>query len=464
MKYVPLKNKPNISESKLESISPSLKMDDRGYPCISWLDKGNNVNEVKYSYWDGLKWSFYNVPKVYISNENIVFSPNALVLDLLDSPMIVFARKMGSGYRLSLAHYESGWDFSDYDVTYEVGWVGVIRYDGPVGINSSSSFSSSSSSNSHSIYFVAAYDIDNEQFIIYSFDSGTWTPFATKAELVDDFESLRIDVCGRRMGITHINHGSSSSSSSSSSGIPYTQNVIKYNFLDLDAATWSFSAFQNLNYSLSYGEIIDMDMAGYWETTNSIMAFGWVSRSSTASYVCSVIVQDDGTETPSNNISPVIESQNIIVTAPSDYIVNSYRKVALCIDGSNLIRMVTLGASSKEFRLVIIGLNRLWTIDLIDIEGISNGIVATSVRSGFSSDAKLVISTDSNDIYYFEPSTDDTFSLSTPDMVLLNSQLAYRATYSSGQLSGVDLAGTCGNTAGCILTDSERPLCILSGI
>jgi len=457
MKYLPLKNQPNISGSRLESISPSLKLDNRNFPYVSWLEQGNNINEVNFSYWDGLKWSFYDVPKVYISSQNIVFSPNALVLDSYSSPVIAFARKIGSGYRLSLASYNSGWSFSNYDVDYEVGWIGVIKI--PDSADSSSSSSSSSAGILHSVYYVAVYDSDNGRFIVFSVEDVNWTPLSALSASVDNFESVRIDACRRKMGIAYVvSNAGSSSSSSGSSG--YFQSI-KYNFFDLDASTWSFPVFRDLNYSLLYGEIIDMDIGGYWDT-NSMLAFGWISRTATASYVCSVLADDTGTETPSNNTSPVIKSQDIDAYVSSDYIVNGYRKIALCMDNSDLIRIVVTGASSDYFRLAVIGAVRYWLLDSVDIEGISNGIVPTYVRFGYSGDTKLVMAADSGDIYYFEESADTSFPLSNPNMVLLNDKWVYVAGYSNGQLSGLDISGTYNNEAGAVLVDSEKPLLIVS--
>jgi hypothetical protein len=471
-------------------------MDSNSYPHVSWLDVGNNINNVNYTYWSGTQWSFYDIPKIYISNESIVFSPNALVLDSLNSPLITFARKLGSGSRLSFASYNTEWIFSDLDVTYDVGWIGLIRYDGHIdpGFSSSSSqslsmssysisssssslesesslstLSSSSSSYSHVVYYVCVYDSTNELFKVYSVVNGTWTLFTSIAATVNNFESLRIDRCGRRMGIAYVDNGSLSSSSSGS----YHSGTIKYNFLDLDLDLnpWSFATFQDLNYSLSCGEIIDMDMKGYYEEDASIIAFGWISRTSDTSYVCSVLADNNGTETPSNIITPIVESQVINLIVPSDYIVNSYRKIALCLDNSNLIRMFASGAVSKLFRLFSGGGTRFWYLDPADISGISNGIVPTYLGMEFSTDTKLVIAADSGDVYYFEQSesagsssssTDPTFPLSTPDLVLANDKYAYRADYSIGALSGMDIAGTYSNIAGEILRDSERPLLITS--
>ena len=547
MKYGPLKNKPNVSGSRLQSVSPSLKMDDRSFPHISWLDKGNNVNEIKYSFWDGLKWSFCGIPRVYISQENIVYSPNSLVLDPNDNPVIAFSRKIGSGSRLSLANYNGQWSFNDLDVSYSVGWIGVTRHDRNIDVDfsssssSSSSFSSdssssessssnssssesssssssyilyrstssessssissgssesissdssvsvsdssssdssssnsissdssssysksseSSSSNSSSsssidsssssssssyndaIYYVTVYDSSNAEFKIYSVRDVGWTLVGSMPYVLSSFENLKIDTCGRRVGISFVD-----------------SDTIKCDFFDIDFEIWSFpSGFQDIVSSQLYGEIIDMDVKGYYIEDASFLAFGWISRTSGVSYVCSVLCDSYGNEIPSNYVTPVVESQGINVTTPSDFIVNGYRKIALCIDNSNLIRMVSSGATSKSFNL---SSSRIWSSDTVDICGISNGIVLNDFGLAFSDDVKMVMATDSDDIYYFEQTSDPSFPVSSPDLVVLNKTTVFRAHYTIGELNGDNIFGTYDNRSGYVLSDSERPLLIV---
>ena len=77
MKYIPLKeDQLNVSRTRFESISPSLKIDDRGHPNIAWLDRKEGHNELKFSFFDGLKWSYYDSTTIYISKEEITSSPS----------------------------------------------------------------------------------------------------------------------------------------------------------------------------------------------------------------------------------------------------------------------------------------------------------------------------------------------------------------------------------------------------
>jgi len=150
MKYIPLDNQPNVSLTRFESVAPSLKMDDRGFPHITWLEKKLGKNEVHYSFWDGLKWSYKITPLVYLSEEEIVSSSRALVLSREEQPVIAFSRKNSTGAVLSLVSYSQGWDFNELSVNYDVGWVGVEKYLGGKLVDFSSSSSSSSSLSSGS--------------------------------------------------------------------------------------------------------------------------------------------------------------------------------------------------------------------------------------------------------------------------------------------------------------------------
>ena len=139
MRYIPLKNQPNVSRTRLESTSPSLRIDGRGFPHIAWLEGAEGHNELHYSFWDGLKWSYKGTPKVYISEQEITYSPDSLVLNPYEDPILIFSRRTGNGSKLALASYSDKWDFNELDVSYDVGWIGVNRYDRNVNFSSSSS-------------------------------------------------------------------------------------------------------------------------------------------------------------------------------------------------------------------------------------------------------------------------------------------------------------------------------------
>ena len=658
MKYSPLNNNPNISSSRSESISPSLKMDSRGFPCISWIDKKNGINEVMYSFWDGLKWSYYDVPRVAFSNEDIIYSTNSLVLDENDSPLISFANKIETGFRLSLAKRNDGWVFSNYDVSYDVKWVGFVKFDrtfdqdfssssssssnsssskssnssesnstnssessstkiksssstssssksvssksissksessssssrlysessssssrlysessssssltslseqsassysrshssnsnsslssvsndspsslsfssrstesssssslysrssnSSISSNSSSSYSDSSlssksyssssdssssdssstdsssssySSSSYSssssedytssteyqssssydnvIYYYVVYDGTNNQIKVYFIDDNIWTLFGYFNANINDFEFLKIDICGKKIGISYVD-GNSESTSNSSSSSSNSNNVIKYNFLDLFSASWSFSSsFQDLAYSSLYGEILDYSIVGDYKEDLSMLYFAWTSRSVNKSYINSAFAYDTGVEMPSDKVDDVIvESYDILVDAPSDYIVNGYKKIDICLNELSCPVIIAMGTSSRIFELEESGVIGIWNNEFIDIDAIGNGIVVNYLRIAFGDNAKISFSSDSGDIYYLEPSNDSSFPISNPNMVLLNDKWAYKSIFTDGQLNGLDIDGTYNNQVGIILDDKERPLLI----
>ena len=589
MKYVPLLNYPNISESRLESISPSLKISSINNPHVCWLDKGNDINVVNYSYWDGTKWAYKDIPKVYISNEDIVSSPSSLVLDN-DDPIIAFSRKYVGGSnisRLSLATYDNTntkWNFNDLDVDYEVGWIGVTKQDRGVEYSSSSSsqsdgfyccsekytnnpiasgfsnwvlnglntgndsgcrvfiqlanfsgtqvvyirdisnnqlavgvrvgagtititplFSSgvygtvnwdgvvaftsgvpielfcsevssssssltsyslslsSSSSTSYSLshsssssssvllsssssmndasYFVTVYDITNSLFKVYSV-SDVWRLMGSKSAILTNYSSIRVGSSGDNISIAYLDDTS-----------------IQYDFFDLYLEQWKFGSFTTLTPSTLYGDIIDMDMVGYNIEDDARCSVVWSSNTSSYSYLNGAICSEDGSFWEIDSSSYNIESSSIdVVASDSNYVINGYKKVGVSIN-NGLTNIFATGSNSKLFSLT---LGNTWTENLIDIEGISNGIVTSDIRTEYNSGVKVVLASDSGDIYYFEPSVNSSFPLSTPEVVFISQKSGYKANYSLGLLSGDNILDMYDNVAGDILRDGKGPLLITS--
>jgi len=565
MQYIPLNNEPNVSVTRDESISPSLQIDSRGYPHVVWQDKGEGRNKVKYSFWDGLQWTYENSPDVHISEEEIVSSPNSFVFDsrggINESPAIALSRKSASGSILSLATYssrwyENQWNFSELNVDYDVGWIGVIRYDRNIEFSSSSSsssssidssssssssqsvstsssssssssstsissssssssspedtssssgsvsshsssssssldsssssssssssvssessisssssssssFSSSSSSSSSSlslgmsssssssldtsssssssyndaILFVVVYDETNSEFKVYAV-SDIWRLIGFKSASVDTYSSIKIDDCGRKLGISFIN-----------------DSAIEYNFFDLDYELWSFNAFRVSLTSQLYGDVMKMDMGGYNVEDQGLMSVGWLSRTSTTFYVNAIYISDEGVELEYGT-SVNVESSDIDVTTSSDYIVNGYNEIAICLNSNNYPRIFVAGSESKLLTYTPF----TWTESLVDIEGIGNGILFDSLQCKIDSgDVDIVFSSNSEDIYYFEPDSSSGFSVSTPDVALLTNTNIFHADYSEGALVGSYISGTSGSNVGDVLTDTKKPVLV----
>ena len=154
MKFTPLNSQPNISHSRFESVSPSMRLDSRGYPHIAWLDKKRGHNEVHYSFWDGLHWGVREESAVQRSEEEIMMSRNGIIIDDFDQPKIAFSRKAASGSTLTLSKpSQNGWSHSNLSVTYDTTWIGIVNVNRGFNFSSSSSSSFGRSSSSSSSSF-----------------------------------------------------------------------------------------------------------------------------------------------------------------------------------------------------------------------------------------------------------------------------------------------------------------------
>jgi ribosomal protein S11 len=440
MRYSALNNQPNISLSRF-ATSCSLRLDDRNFPHVVYFDQSSGQMAVCYQYWDGLKWAFKNTPKISVSNNGVLYSPNALVLDSNYNPYIAFSRKTGSGTRLILTNYDSEWILNSLDVNYQVGWIGVNRYDGISGSSSSSS-SISSLLSSHFVFFVTVYDATNSQFKTYKVNNDGWVLVDNVAIVIapEQYSTIRMDVCNKTLGMAFIDDNSK----------------IQYTFLDLELGT--YSAFNILLSSLLYGTITDMDLAG---GSDGYMYFGYLAHDTNYSYVLGTMVNvDDSGETSIGILGDIIEYSTIDVV--SDYIVNGYRKIGICFDGALPIIMAQ-GIISKSFSLINF-FDRYWASIPLNLYCISSEIVINDLRCVYGSGANIAFSANSGDIYYLQPLDDAVFDISTPEVAILNDFDSYRTNYSDGILNGHGVTGSHNNKIGCILKDTQIPLLVAANV
>jgi hypothetical protein len=124
-----------------------MRLDQRGFPHIAWGETQTGKYELKYSFWDGLQWAWHDQPVVDWTESNMVWSSNMLDLDDEHRPILAASRRENDLRVLSLWKYNQQWIRSDFEVDYDVGWVGVLRYT-PLADHSSSSSSTESSSSS----------------------------------------------------------------------------------------------------------------------------------------------------------------------------------------------------------------------------------------------------------------------------------------------------------------------------
>jgi len=471
-----------------------MKLDDRAYPHIVWLDRKSGHNEVRYSFWDGLKWAYHEDPIIYISENEIVPTPNSLVLDSDSYPVIAFARRSGTGFTLSLASYYKGWSFNELSVNYDVSWIGVVEHGGGLKFSSSSSSSSSSivttsssessksseslgnvssstsslSSNSSSssssvdssssssvdsssssssssyddaVYFIVVYS--GKTFRIYSVKDSGWTLLGSMVDDTVEVETLRIDICGKEVGIVFRND----------------DEWLSYNFFNVDSRSWAFTAFRSVGFVQFFGSVLDFSIKGFHEEDVGWITLAWASRSTNSFYLGCVKISDKGEELSFGLATPIIELSTISVTTSSTYLVNGYRAVGVSLDEYKDPRVFVTGSASKLFSFSSI--SNAWQSDLVEIDAPNSGLVVSGLQTEYSTDVKVSIASDSGDIYYFESDPAlETFPVSTPDMMVLNESYPYHAEYKNGILQGVNVLGLFDNTCGAILKDTERPILI----
>lgn len=490
MKFSALNNQLNVSRTRSESISPSLQIDSRNYPHISWMERKNGVNEVRYSFWDGSKWSYLDNVVVFNSEYDVIYSPKALVLSPDENPIISFVRRTSDGSKLFLSDYdyEEKWNFNTLDVDYDVKWNGVIRYNRNIeystsslsssssidsssssstvklssssssvelsfssssssllysSLSSSSSIDSNSSSSSSSfndaIYFVIAYDETNNLFKIYSVTDSVWNLLGYKIANLSNFSTIRCSLAGRKISLAFND-----------------DDKIYYNFFDIDELSWSFASFKELSFSSSYGEIIEMTMQGYNIEDKGIIFFGWSSRDDNNSYLISVEVDDMGNENATDNIDPIIVSNKIDVITSDNYFVNGYRNLAMSYQ-DDYLNLISVGAFSELFNINIPSL-REWNNDIISIEGVSHGVAPKSVTM---ENKDIAISDNSGDVYYFKfENAGFAFPESTPVIALMNEKWVHMSEYKNGLLKGEDVSDAYNTYFGSILKDSKRKILI----
>lgn len=532
MKFQPLKNQPNVSQSRLESISPSLKMDDRNFPHVVWLDKKSGGNEVRYSFWNGLKWDYNgDTSFVYNSKESITSFQHSLLLDSDNYASIVFANESALGSRLYLAQYLDGWDFTSLNVNYTVSWMGCVFWDkefdhssssssslsslsGSSDSSSSSLDSSSSSSSSNSISsessdssessssvssfssssmdsssssslessslsslslsslsssskstssssssssvdsssstssssssstgdankFVVVYDSENAQFNIYAVTT-QWVLLGQISALVSDYSSIKIDICGRNIGIV------------------YTDlTVLYYNFFDLYLETWlDNTGFIVLNSSINGENITGVDVAGYHDEDEEGLSIGWLAYDTSFS-VRSALLMTDGTETPSDGVTNLVESDSNPMISDNDSTVNGYKKISVSLNEYYLPQLLLTGLQNKCYRML--GSVNTWVSYAVDFDFVVDGACVKSLKSSYTDQICSVFSLDSGDIYYGESDSTSAFTTSTPDISLLNDFYVYRGDYVNGEMDGSNILGTHNSYCGSILRESKAP-------
>ena len=223
MKFTPLNNQPNISNCGFESVSPSMQLDSRGFPHISWIDKRHGHNTINYRFWDGLKWSELGKSCIDRSEEEIINSNNGIILEN-ESPIVVFSKMDVNGSLLTVAYPSEGdWVKSELSVNYDAKWIGIVSSTEGVRFSSSSSsssssyvYSTSSSSSSSEMYSTSSSSSNLYSTSSSSSSLGYSTSSSSSSNLYSTSSSLSSNLYSTSSSSSSSNLYSTSSSLSSS--------------------------------------------------------------------------------------------------------------------------------------------------------------------------------------------------------------------------------------------------------
>jgi hypothetical protein len=150
MKFTPLKFA-NVSNTMLNSSSPSMELDGRGFPHISWMEEKEGHWNLNYKFWDGQEWGFFDYSQaVFRSNKNIINSSFNLTL-IDDDPFLCCAVDNESDFLVKYFNLKNGkWVENSFTYNGRIKWIGCFSFKklnitDEIINSSSSSFDSSSS-------------------------------------------------------------------------------------------------------------------------------------------------------------------------------------------------------------------------------------------------------------------------------------------------------------------------------
>ncbi len=434
MKFTPLNNQPNISNIGFESVSPSMQLDSRGFPHISWLDKKQGHNTINYRFWDGLKWSELEDSIVDRSEEEIVNSHNSLILEN-DSPIVAYSRKDIDGSLLTVSYpFEGGWIKSQLSVSYDTKWIGIASI---YKLISSSSDSESSSSMDGGNLIISTLD-SNGGLMIYKWSKSMgWDNISDFSDSIVDYSKFKIGSTNNMVGFCYLKDDS-----------------IYYNFFDTNSESWSFIDFDsvsNLNES-----IIDFDIDAYSNLDVGVLSLAWLSDGINNFYVRHTNVDSDGNQGIDDSSDTIVHERTKTVQSDT-YIVNGFNSISVFNDAFKKPNILASGAETIFYYK-----DSVWEIDEVDINGSCDGFIPLSCKIKLDDEDNVKFSFSSNGgIYYFEHSEDDGFDMSSPSLVVLNANNLFLVNWKCNNLIGNELMCIYNNKSGDILRESLKKVAVV---
>jgi len=433
MKLSPLNNQLNLSNNGFESFSPSMQLDSRGFPHISWMNKKLGHNLINYRFWDGLKWSSIENVNVDRSEENVVHSNNSIVLDS-DNPIVCFSKKDVNGSLLTVSYRSNGeWIKSELLVDYVTKWIGIAL----IEENDTSSESESSSSDISNYIFVCTIDSDG-LFNAYKWSKTIeWDYVSSFSDPIVSYSKIKIIQSKTKIGISYLKNDS-----------------IYYNFFDTESESWVFEDFDSI--SNVEESILDFDIDAYSNADVMVISLAWLSNGENDFYVRHTNVDSDGDQGVDDSLDTIVHERERTIQSNS-YIVNGFNTISVFNDEFKKPSIMASGAETSYYHK-----DSVWNIEMVDVKGSCDGFTPKSCNLKIDKDQIVNLLFESNgEIYFFQNSQDSGFNMSNPQMVVFNTKNLFITTWQCGELPGNFISQTYNNKSGDIIKDSIRKVAIV---
>ena len=417
MNFSTLGSIPNITPGTNIVGSSSFAIDSYGNPHIVWMEKKNGYYEVKYKFWDGIQWSFYNTPSVYRSNENIQITKYSLSFSY-GSPIIVLGVKNRSKYSVVVAHYNknySSWDITKTSLPYNLKWVSVIK----------TKTSESSSSSVANMFVVTS---DGAKIYVYLFDTDL-TLIDDIDETIENTSTIRLNT---DLGMIYV--------------VNNDLNSIRYNYFNTWTNLWTFPSFATISNSILDEKIIDTDVI----SIGSQMFVGWISSSSSVK-ARHVYVDLEGNESAVSGNS-LVKEEIPLLSLSSNYLNGGFRTIGIYGKG-NAPSLILCGAKNIH----LFSQYGSWFEEQLYFNGVNNVI---QISAGKEDELKLAL-TCNNGVYFFKQNYLNK-EIAYPEIYLLTRKKFYKSKWKTGELSVTYPIG-CNedDRIGAVLNNPSRPCSII---
>jgi len=498
MKFIPIGNQANLTSdrfnqsNRFSSLSPSMRLDSMGLPHTSWLTKKNGHNEINYKYWDGYDWNFIgDTSIVAMSKGSIYYSPNGLTLSDEDSPILAFARKeIDTNNRICIASASYGeWVFDELEVDYDIKWIGVFFYGDKINwtLSSSSTLIDSDSSLSSNTENASSTSVDNKDIYVATYDGEVIRIYLFNSsfilineiiEEISDLSEFKAITLGNKVGFSYLG-----------------DNIIKYNFFDLNSYTWSFLTFNNVNSSTTSGTITGININGYMSKEGPIyptIYISWVEEFISPYISCRIkgcsITEDE--EIPywnmidSSSEDYLALEELINFSNVSNQITTSYKITGTCSYlynslGETIVCPIIFVSGAKTsvflYKLNSYGVYR-WKEYKIDLgyTGVSIPRNVVCFFDSISGKIKIIFDNNEESVVYFENETeidvqnpldledDESFEIEAPNIIILSQVGMCIAKWRDVAITDYSfIDGIDYTTNGVVLRDSVNPVAII---